>query len=115
MIDLKANQMFETIRSTLNERFDGMEWLDESTRLVAKHKIKAINKFIAYTDELIDLNKIDHVHLQLHDLRNDTLFENLLKLQKWNLDTEYSALGTINNRNESDFHLLTNSYFNWFL
>ena len=36
--------------------------MDDSTRFSALHKIKSINKFIGYDQQLLDENKIDQVY-----------------------------------------------------
>ncbi len=58
--------MFESLRSEMYEKFDRIDWLDESTRLNAKHKIKTINKFIGFNDQLIDENQIDQIYIKVN-------------------------------------------------
>ena len=63
--NFKANKIFETIRWTLNKTLSTTDWMDDSTRFNAIHKIKSINKFIGYSDQLIDQNTIDQFYFEV--------------------------------------------------
>ena len=48
-----ANEMVKDICSVFNEVLDGIDWMDDQTRLRAKTKAAAMTTHIAYPDELL--------------------------------------------------------------
>jgi predicted metalloendopeptidase len=54
--------MFNDIQSTLINRFDEIDWIDEETRSNAQRKAKSMNRFIGYSDELLNTTIIDGLY-----------------------------------------------------
>lgn len=59
---LKATEMFDRIRNNLLKKFERYNWLDGDTRYYAISKLKAINKFIAFTDPMLDISRVEQMY-----------------------------------------------------
>jgi predicted metalloendopeptidase len=54
--------MFNDIQSVLINKFDEIDWIDEETRSNAQRKAKAMNRFIGYSDQLLNTTIIDGLY-----------------------------------------------------
>ena len=54
--------MFDNIRDNLVKKFERYDWLDDDTRYYAINKLKAINKFIAFTEQLLGFNQVEQMY-----------------------------------------------------
>ncbi|CAG2158278.1 unnamed protein product [Oppiella nova] len=106
-----ATQMYDNMRSILINKFDAFDWMDDETRSNSIIKINFINHFIGYKNELLNENIIDNIYESLGDLESDNLFENLLRLQRNDVNNEYNRLNTINNRSDWQ-NIVTNTVVN---
>ena len=83
----EEKKVVETMISYIRAAFDGMldkvDWMDEITRDKAKKKLKNMDQFIAYPDEMLDESIIEEFYGPLDSMSSVTYLQNDLKLNKF--------------------------------
>lgn len=83
----EEKKVVETMISYIRAAFDGMldkvDWMDEITREKAKKKLKNMDQFIAYPDEVLDESIIEEFYGPLDAMSPETYLQNDLKLNKF--------------------------------
>ena len=85
-----VEEMITYIRAAFEGILKDLDWMDDVTKEKAKKKMKEMDQFIAYPDELLDAKELDGLHEGL-DLTED-YFQNYLNLNKFWRKRTYNQL-----------------------
>ena len=79
-------KMVADIRTALGEHIDSLEWMSDSTKMVAREKLEAITVKIGYPDKWKDYSSL---------IINPTLsyMENVRNIRRWEMADNFSRLG----------------------
>ena len=79
-------KMVSDIRTALGEHIDSLEWMSDSTKMVAREKLEAITVKIGYPDKWKDYSSL---------IINPTLsyMENVRNIRRWEMADNFSRLG----------------------
>jgi len=55
----RADEMIENLRTTVNDRLQGLEWMSDETKARAMEKLEAFNSKIGYPDKWRDYSKLE--------------------------------------------------------
>lgn len=94
-----ANTLAQSIHQEFIKSLKNVDWMDARTRAAAIGKAKAMNFHIAYSDELIDNNKLEEYYSGL-ELQSDSLLHSVLHIRKFNRKLDTSQLRQIANRTD---------------
>ena len=75
--------MIDNLKSAFKKILEDIEWMDTNTKSQAFKKLKAMNYFIAYPDELTHEDKVEDFHSGL-SINEEDFYGNKLQLTKWN-------------------------------
>lgn len=75
-------EMTSYIRDAFGDILNELDWMDDVTKERAHEKLKAMDQFIAYSDELLNQNAVDNLHAGLKVDESDYL-GNILNLKKF--------------------------------
>ncbi|NVO01632.1 MAG: M13 family peptidase [Bacteroidetes bacterium] len=100
MLDLVAN-----LKVALKSRIEKLEWMADTTKLLAAEKLAAMNVKIGYPDKWIDYSKLQ--------VSRESYVMNVLNGNKFSFELDLSKIGKPVDRNEwGMFPQTVNAYFN---
>ncbi|XP_060581149.1 neprilysin-1-like [Ruditapes philippinarum] len=81
-----ALDMIDRIRDAFNQLLNDNDWMDETTKELARDKANAIEEWIGYPEEVLDVDKINKLY-ENDTINRDEYFQNVLsKLKKTSSD-----------------------------
>ena len=86
-----VKDMVNEIRNTFPKILDNLEWMDDATRAKAKEKALAMEDYVGYPDELVQLGKVGH-HFSDLEINPYFYFENQLSMQRFQMNNVFSKL-----------------------
>jgi len=103
---VKAELMIANVISAFKGRIDNLEWMSDSTKLKAKEKLHKFTVKIGYPDDWEDYSK-----LEVNE--DNSYFQNMMAVNKWRRDKNYSEIGEPVDKTEWGMSPQTvNAYFN---
>lgn len=115
----ESKKLGDQIVSDIKERFiytlDQTKWMSAEVRQLGKQKVVNIVQEIGYptkSPNLMDAEDVKNYYKEL-DVKDDTYFENALRMTKFSAFQEWSKLGKPTNRDEWEMTAPTvNAYYN---
>ncbi|KAK4327891.1 hypothetical protein Pmani_001641 [Petrolisthes manimaculis] len=92
-----THEMIGLIRESFRTALDEARWMHEDTRKVAQEKVDTIVKNVGYPDYLLNDTYMDQVYYEL-SFKEDTHFENVLKMLQFHARTNHNQLSVPVNR-----------------
>lgn len=81
-----ALEMVSQIRSQFKLFLESIEWMDEQTREIALKKLKNMESYIGYPDELMDEEKVEEEMKDLLHINVHNFYESSFKILKYTSD-----------------------------
>ena len=75
--------MITYIRAAFNTMLDKVDWMDDITRDKAKKKLKNIDQFVAYPNELLEELTLEEFYSSLESMSSSTYLKNELKVNRF--------------------------------
>ncbi|CAG2168313.1 unnamed protein product [Oppiella nova] len=88
----KVEEMVNFIHKEFIQMLNSVEWMDETTRLQALDKAKAITSHIGFPKQLLNDSQIAKIYENLQEFSADQYFKNMLKTSKWLTDFSSQSL-----------------------
>ncbi|MBU2996873.1 M13 family metallopeptidase [Cellulophaga baltica] len=102
----KAEIMIKNIISAFQNRIKVLDWMSDSTKVKAVEKLDKFTVKIGYPDKWED-------YVSLEVTENNSYFDNILAVQKWNKAKDLEKIGELVDRTEWGMSPQTvNAYFN---
>lgn len=101
----RVEHMIENMRSVYGERINKLEWMSDSTKKEALHKLSTFTYKIGYPSKWTDYSKLD--------IDSDRVFENVIKINTFEIKKELKEYGkeTDKEKWEMNPHIV-NAYYN---
>ncbi len=101
----KLQEIGRAIREQFAERIRHLDWMSQTTKEKALHKLNAIEMKLGYPDKWKDLSSVE--------ISRKSYLENVLRLNEWYFNYEYGKYGKPVDRTEWDMEPQTyNAYYN---
>jgi putative endopeptidase len=101
----RYEDMVENVRAAYAERIKNLDWMSDSTKEKALHKLSAVNKKVGYPDKWKDFSNLK--------IDRNSYVQNIMNANRWWNDYYMAKLGKPVNRDEWEMTPQTyNAYYN---
>lgn len=101
----RVEHMIENMRSVYADRINHLEWMSDSTKKEALHKLSTFTYKIGYPNKWTDYSKLD--------IESDKVFENVMKINTFELKKQLKEYGKVADKDKWGMNAhIVNAYYN---
>uniref|UniRef100_A0A224X8D3 Putative Neprilysin 1 n=1 Tax=Megacormus gertschi TaxID=1843536 RepID=A0A224X8D3_9SCOR len=115
-IDTKAEieNMIDEMKIAFSELLDNNTWMDGESKERARYKLDEMIPMVAFPSWINDTTELNEYYQELGPIHEDTYFENLMCITKFNIEDDLGKINELNNRSEdwASGPVVVNAFYN---